>query len=68
MEKGGSDCKKEFRRKLLVVEKLITKSSESQALKNSADKTVQEFVKWFNLAKEPQEINEITNEQHEVHS
>ena len=56
-----------------MVEKLITESSdrealqsELQALNNSADKTIQEFVNWLNLAKEPEEINEITNEQHEV--
>ena len=72
-KKAALDYKKEFRRKLLVVEKLITESSdrevlqsELQALKNSADKTIQEFVNWLNLAKEPEEINEITNEQHEV--
>ena len=72
-KKAVLDYKKEFRRKLLVVEKLITESSdrealqsELQALKNSADKTIQEFVNWLNLAKEPEEINEITNEQHEV--
>ena len=56
-----------------MVEKLITESSdrealqsELQALKNSVDKTLQEFVNWFNLAKEPEEIDEITNEQYEV--
>ncbi|KAK2551652.1 hypothetical protein P5673_027433 [Acropora cervicornis] len=72
-KKAALDYKKKFRRKLLVVEKLITESSdrealqnELQALKNSADKTLQEFVNWLNLAKEPEEINEITNEQYEV--
>ena len=72
-KKVALDYKKKFRRKLLVVEKLITESSdrealqnELQALKNSADKTLQEFVNWLNLAKEPEEINEITNEQYEV--
>ena len=72
-KKAALDHKKEFRRKLLVVEKLITDSSdrkasqsELQALKNSADKTLQEFVNWLNWAKEPVEINEITNEQYEV--
>ena len=72
-KKAALDHKNEFRRKLLVVEKLITVSSdrealqsELQALKNSADKTLQEFVNWLNLAKEPEEINEITNEQCEV--
>ena len=70
-KKAALDYKREFRRKLL--EKLITESSdhealqsELQALKNSADKTIQEFVNWLNLAKEPEEINEIMNEQHEV--
>ena len=29
---------------------------------------MQEFVNWLNLAKEPEEINKITNEQHEVQS
>lgn len=74
-KKAALDSKKEFRRKLLVVEKLITESterealqSELQTLKNSADETIQEFVTWLNLAKEPDEINEITNEQHEVQS
>ena len=72
-KKAALDYNKEFRRKLLVVEKLITESSdrealqsELQALKNSADKTLQEFVNWLNLAKEPEEINEITKEQYEV--
>ena len=40
--------------------------SELQALENKADKRMQEFVNWLNLAKEPEEINEITKEQHEV--
>lgn len=73
--KTALDCKKEFRRKLLVVEKLISESSDREALqsgldalKNSADETIQEFVNWLNVAKEPDEINEISNEQHELQS
>lgn len=55
-KKAGLDCKKELSHKLLVVEKLITESSNLEALrsalqvpKNSADKTMQEFVNWLNL-------------------